>query len=167
LVAKREFRGGEKLGLRWQGPQRIVATRSNYVNEVEYLLTKVVTFIHSTRLRFYQDSSLDVTADILAHLAHQDTGYEVRAFRDLKYDAESKAYYVLVSWLGFEKDDNTWEPLLQIYEDLPAEVTSFLANFHVGFLATMALSVLSESTSPSSKEGSVAAVQHEQISGDI
>jgi hypothetical protein len=49
-----------------------------------------------------------------------------------------------VFWLGFEEDDNAWEPLLQIYEDLPAEVTSFLANFHVGLLATRALSVLSE-----------------------
>jgi hypothetical protein len=122
LVAKREFRGGDKLSLRCQGPHRIVATRSDYVYEVEDLITKVVTSIHSTRLRFYHDSSLDVTADILAHLAHQNTGYEVRAFRDLKYDAESKAYYILVSWLGFEEDDNTWESLLQIYEDLPAEV---------------------------------------------
>jgi hypothetical protein len=86
LIAKREFRGGEKLGLRWQGPHRLAETRSDYVYEVEDLKTKVVTFIHSTRLRFYHDSSLDVTADILAHLAHQNTGYEVRAFRDLKYD---------------------------------------------------------------------------------
>jgi hypothetical protein len=78
LVAKREFRASEKLGLRWQGPHRIVETRSDYVYEVEDLITKLVTIILSTRLRFYHDSSLDFTADILASRASK---HEIRSPR--------------------------------------------------------------------------------------
>jgi hypothetical protein len=88
LVAKRELCGGEKLGLKWNGPQRIVATRSDHVYEVEDITTSAVTHVHSTLLRFYHDSSLEITAEIQAHLAHKKSSYEVRAFRDLRYDAE-------------------------------------------------------------------------------
>jgi hypothetical protein len=126
LVAKRAFRGGEKLSLRWHGPHRIVSTRSEYVYDVEDLMTQLVLPVHATRLRFYHDSSLLVTADIREHLAHQNKGYEVQKFLSLRYDAEAKAHFVLVSWLGFEDLDDTWEPLATLYEDLPTDILSFL-----------------------------------------
>lgn len=111
---------------------------------MEDITTSVVTPVHSTRLRFYHDSSLDITADIQAHLAHQKGSYEVSAFRDLRYDAESKSYYVLVSWVGFEESDDTWEPLQILYEDLPKEVLSFLLSFSDAVLAAAARSSLPE-----------------------
>jgi hypothetical protein len=119
LVAKRELRGGYKLSLRWQGSQLIVSARCNYVFDVEYILTKVITPVHATLLRFYHDSSLDETVDLLPHIAHQNQGYEVRKLLDLRYDAEARAYYLLVSRICFEEADNTWEPLNILYEDLP------------------------------------------------
>jgi hypothetical protein len=142
LVAKREFQGGEKLCLKWQGPFRIVGTRSDFVFDVEDLNKKLITSIHSTRLRFYHDSSLDVTTDILAHVAHQNLGYEVRALRDLSYNSEEKAFYALVSWLGFEEADSTWEPLLVLHEDIPKDVTTFLQDFPDRSLAAQARAVL-------------------------
>ena len=96
LVAKREFRGGEKLSLRWRGPYRIVLARSDHVFDVEDLLTKHVVSVHSSRLRFYHDPSLDVTADIQAHLAHQNLGYEVQDLLALRYDSDSKEFSALV-----------------------------------------------------------------------
>jgi hypothetical protein len=33
----------------------------------------------------------------------------------------------LVSWLGFEDYDNTWEPLSSLKEDVPSLVAHFLA----------------------------------------
>jgi RNase H-like domain found in reverse transcriptase/Reverse transcriptase (RNA-dependent DNA polymerase)/Integrase core domain/Integrase zinc binding domain len=153
LVAKREFRGGEKLSLRWRGPYRVVATLSQFVFEVEDLLTKIVTPVHSTRLRFYHDPSLSVTADILAHLAHQTQGYEVDALLDLRYDPEAKAFLIQVSWLGFEATDNTWEPLLTLYEDIPSAVLQFLASSPDRALASRASNTLPK---PSSlREGGV------------
>jgi hypothetical protein len=91
--------------------------------------------VHSTRLRFYHERSLDITAEIQAHLAHQKRSYEVSAFRDLRYDAESKSYYVLVSWVCFEESEDTWEPLQMLFEDLPNDVLSFLHSFADAVLA--------------------------------
>jgi hypothetical protein len=142
LVAKREFRGGEKLSLRWRGPYRIVAARSDHVFDVEDLLTKAVAPVHSTRLRFYHDPSLEVTADIHAHLAHQNQGYEVNKLLDLRYDPESKEFYAQVSWLGFEEADNTWEPLLSLHEDIPTVVFNLLAHLPDRTLAHRARSSL-------------------------
>jgi hypothetical protein len=142
LVAKREFRGGEKLSLRWRGPYRIVATRSDYVFDVEDLATKVVTSVHSTRLRFFHDASLDITADLHAHLAHQNQCYEVKALRQLRYDSEAKAFSVLVSWSGFEEADDTWEPLLTLHQDIPREILDFLRRLPDRPLAMRALASL-------------------------
>jgi hypothetical protein len=121
-----------------------VGTRSDHVYEVEDINTSVVTHVHSTSLRFYHDSSLEITAEIHAHLAHRRSSYEVNAFRDLRYDAESKSYYVLVSWVGFEESDDTWEPLQILYEDLPKDVLSFLHSFADAVLAADARGSLPE-----------------------
>jgi hypothetical protein len=121
-----------------------LATRSDHVYEVEDITTSVVTPVHPTRLRFYHDSSLEITAEIQAHLAHQKRSYEVSAFRDLRYDAESNSYYVLVSWVGFEESDDTWEPLQILYEDLPKDFLSFLHSFTDAVLAADARGSLPE-----------------------
>jgi hypothetical protein len=78
----------------------------------------------------------------------------VRAFRDLRYDAEQREYFVLVSWLGFDEADNTWEPLLALFEDLPQEVAEFLAVFPSSSLAARARDTLSQE-SPFLLEGGV------------
>jgi hypothetical protein len=126
LVAKREFHAGEKLTLRWRGPFRIVGTLSDHVYEVEDLSSGRVTSIHASRLQFYSDVSLDISTDLLAHIAHNNQGFDVRDLLDVRYDAESKSYCVLVSWLGFENADNTGEPLANLLQDIPHLVSRFL-----------------------------------------
>jgi hypothetical protein len=130
---------------------------------VEDLTTKLTSSIHSTRPKFYHDSSLELTAEILAHVAHQNSAFAVRALRDLKYDPEAKAHYLLVSWLGFEEAESTWEPLLTIFEDLLAAVTSFLAGVPPGPLLDSAR--LELAASPSRRKrggGNVAATQRHE-----
>jgi hypothetical protein len=96
------------------------------VYEVEDLSSGRVTSIHASRLQFYSDASLDVSTDLLAHIAHNNQGFDVRDLLDVRYDAESKSYCVLVSWLGFENADNTGEPLANLLQDIPHLVSRFL-----------------------------------------
>jgi hypothetical protein len=142
LVARREQRMGEKLSLRWRGPKRIVGTLSDHVYEVQDLATNAVAPVHSTRIRFYQDSSLDVTADLLAQIAHKNSGYDVHSLSALRYDADASEYSVLVSWLGFEPADSTWEPLLSLHKDVPDLLAKFLAEPSDLSLAANAASTL-------------------------
>jgi hypothetical protein len=96
------------------------------VYEVEDLSSGRVTSIHASRLQFYSDASLNVSTDLLAHIAHNNQGFDVRDLLDVRYDAESKSYCVLVSWLGFENADNTGEPLANLLQDIPHLVSRFL-----------------------------------------
>jgi hypothetical protein len=97
LVSKRDFRVGEKLTFHWRGPKRIVGVLSDFLFEVEDLRNGKVSNFHAQRLRFYHDSSLDVTAELIEHVAHNEQGYEVLALKDLRFDPESKQFMVLVA----------------------------------------------------------------------
>jgi Chromo (CHRromatin Organisation MOdifier) domain len=128
--------------LRWRGPKRIVGTLSPHVFDVQDLATGQVRPAHASRLHFFRDSSLDITADLLEQIAHNNSGYEVRALRDLRYDAEAKTFSVLVSWLGFDPADDSWEPIDTLNEDVPDLVSSFLAKHANRTLVDQAKAIL-------------------------
>jgi Integrase zinc binding domain/Integrase core domain len=71
-VAKRDFRVGEKLTLRWRGPKRIVGVLSDFLFEVEDLRNGTVSNVHAQRLRFYHYASLNVTAELIEHVSHNE-----------------------------------------------------------------------------------------------
>jgi hypothetical protein len=50
--------------VKWKGPRRIARVESDYMFVVEYLLAKELKAGHATRLRFYQDKELIVTAKL-------------------------------------------------------------------------------------------------------
>ncbi|ETM97713.1 hypothetical protein PPTG_20106 [Phytophthora nicotianae INRA-310] len=66
-----------KLRVKWCGPARVVDTSSNWVFTVENLLTGETNEAHATRLKFYSDSSLGITEDLIAHVAHNREGHVV------------------------------------------------------------------------------------------
>jgi hypothetical protein len=133
---------GEKLSLRWCGPKRIVGLISDHVYEVQDLETSDIAPVHSTQLRVYRDSSPDVIFDLLAQISHNNSGYEVHSLRALNYEADAKQYSILVTWLGFEPEDSTWEPLLSLHEDVPDMLSQFLAKHSDRVLAAGATAAL-------------------------
>jgi hypothetical protein len=48
---------------KWKGPRHVASVESDYVFVVENLLTKEHKAAYATRLRFYKDKDLNVTAD--------------------------------------------------------------------------------------------------------
>eukprot|EP00171_Calliarthron_tuberculosum_P004300 IDg4300t1 len=101
LVARDDFHKDEKLCLRWRGPRRIIRAVSEWVYIVEDLRNGELTEVHSTRLKFYSDSSLDEKA-ILSH--------------------------VLVLWRGLSHREDTEEPLKNVHEDVPVLLSKLLAR---------------------------------------
>jgi hypothetical protein len=158
LVAKRDFHLGDKLTLRWRGPHRVVGALPDHVFEVEDLLSGSTNTVHSSRLRYYQNTPLDVTAELLEQVAHNDQGYAVQSIDDIRYVQAAGHYSVLLRWLGFDAEDSTWEPLKIIHEDVPQKVTAFFNQQVSSPTVTAARHWLAARETPSPGGGSMAAI---------
>jgi hypothetical protein len=72
LVAEHRKSSVSKLQVKWKGPRRVASVESDYVFVVENLLTKELKAEHATRLRFYKDKELRVTAELAQAAEHND-----------------------------------------------------------------------------------------------
>lgn len=70
LFVKRVSKGGSKLEVRWIGPMRITRVCSELTFQVEDLISDKRSVVHANRLRFYSDSSMHVTEELLDSIAH-------------------------------------------------------------------------------------------------
>jgi hypothetical protein len=113
-----------KLQATWFGPLQITAVCTPWIFEVTNLLTHQVSKAHAQRLKFYSDSSLSITEELKHQLRHDGAGYDVESI--INYRKHSGQWELEVKWLGFSGEETTWEPLLQLYEDIPHFVRVFL-----------------------------------------
>lgn len=125
LVAREHFNEGEKLYLRWRGPRRVVSAINDWVYLVEDLRNGELSEVHATRLKFYRDSSLHETA-ILSHVLSSETGMQVQ--RLLRLIETTDGIKVAVRWQGLTRDDDTEEPLHNVYEDVPTLLKKLLTR---------------------------------------
>lgn len=119
LVAGREPR---KLQPFWQGPYRVVDTVNPWVFVVEDLVTEVRREVHVCRIRRYSDSQMNVSAAI--HLA-AEYDQVAHVSEILEHRLQDGHFFVRVRWMGFEAEDDTWEPLTTMLEDVPAIVRAY------------------------------------------
>ncbi|KAE8888738.1 hypothetical protein PF005_g5317 [Phytophthora fragariae] len=66
-----------KLRVKWCGPAQVVDTVSNWIFVIQNLVTGQRREAHASRLKFYADNSLNVTEDLLLHIAHNSEGHVV------------------------------------------------------------------------------------------
>lgn len=130
---------GHKLRVKWRGPQRITRAASDFVFEVEDLITNTHALIHANRLKFYADSQLDLTETLLDTVAHNNPHYNtVQEILDLRFDTTSAQYQVQGQWIGFDYEEPTWEPFENMVEDIPVMLERFLSSFSDQEMATAA-----------------------------
>jgi Chromo (CHRromatin Organisation MOdifier) domain len=111
LVAEHRKCGVSKLQVKWKGPRRVASLESDYVFVVENLLTKQLKAARATRLRFYKDKELNVTAELAQaaeHNVHQL--YVVSKILNARYNEQEMFHKLLVAWRGFPVGEATWEP---------------------------------------------------------
>ena len=83
-----------------------------------------------TRVRglTYIDSSLNITEEVKEQLRHDNGQWEINAFLDRRCVNKRKhKWELLVQWTGYEGGgEDTWEPVLQLYQDVPTLVKRYL-----------------------------------------
>jgi hypothetical protein len=84
---------------------------SDYVFVVEHLLTKYLKAAHETRLRFYKDKELNVTAELTQAAEHNDHQLNVVSkILDVRCNEQEMSHELMVAWRGFHVGEATLEP---------------------------------------------------------
>jgi hypothetical protein len=129
LVAEHRKSGVSKLQVKWKGPRRVASVESDYVLVVENLLTKELKAAHATRLRFYKDKELNVTAELAQAAVHKDHQlYVVSKILNARYNEQKMFNELFVAWRGFPVGKATWEPYSVMAVDVPDKVAKFMES---------------------------------------
>jgi Chromo (CHRromatin Organisation MOdifier) domain len=129
LVAEHSKSGVSMLQVKWKGPRRVASVESDYVFVVENILTKELKTAHATRLRFYKDKDLNVTADLAQAAEHNDHQlYVVSKILDARYNEQEMIHELLVAWRSFPVEEATWEPYSVMAVDVPEMVARFMES---------------------------------------
>ena len=130
LVAKEKARSGPKLHVQWIGPRRVTRVHSPTVFEVQDLINESLALVHANRLKFYADSQLEVTEELLRSIDHNDTHYNtVVKLLDLRKNDVTTVFEVRCKWRGFSHEEPTWEPIVNLQQDIPEMLDKFLSSY--------------------------------------
>ncbi|GMF33969.1 unnamed protein product [Phytophthora fragariaefolia] len=83
-----------KLLVQWVGPFAVTEARPHSFM-IRHLLTGSTSALHRLRLRFYADSSLDETEEILEFVSNQGMLLGVDGFSDHRYYANASRWELL------------------------------------------------------------------------
>jgi hypothetical protein len=115
-----------KLRTKWMGPFQITNTLNDHVYICKDLIRGQQTAVHAQRMKIYSDKSLDVTEDIKNSAAYDALSY-VDQLVDWRENDQGKLE-VRVRWLGFQSDQDTWEPAATLIEDIPLILLRYLKS---------------------------------------
>lgn len=77
LLGLLQSKTGLKPDLRWKGPYRVAGCRSNYIFEIEDLLSGKTYLAPVHRLKFFRNKDFEVTEEVTNHIAHQEDEFGV------------------------------------------------------------------------------------------
>ena len=116
----------DKTAPKWAGPAQVVAKLADLVYVVKDVCTGVEREVHARHLKSYHDSSLVVTADIVAAAAH---GARYTVDRVLGHKRLGRAWFLTVLW---QLGDQTDEPFARVLEDVPMVVRAYVHGLPEG-----------------------------------
>eukprot|EP00644_Phytophthora_capsici_P012503 jgi/Phyca11/121794/e_gw1.46.265.1 len=124
---------GGKLLVRWVGPFQVTkALPHSFL--IRHLLTGVEYDVHGSRLKFYHDKDLEVTAEIREHVSLQGMVLEVRAIVVHRVNTASGELELQVAWRWLQDIENSWEPAHSIQHDVPALAAQYAMENNVAEL---------------------------------
>ncbi|OWZ15878.1 hypothetical protein PHMEG_00010406 [Phytophthora megakarya] len=116
-----------KLQVTWTGPHIVVRADTNSFR-VRHLVTGDESDVHPSRLKFYSDNSLDVSEELLEHIAAQGIVLAVNELVDHRWNTSIKDYEIRVNWRGLEPIEDSWEPLASLGNEIPILVDTYVTN---------------------------------------
>lgn len=117
LRSRTDEKRGNKLQVNWVGPYRVTRADSHSFR-VEHLITGEEHDVHPSRLKMYADDSLNVTDELLEHVAAQGIILAVKELKGHKWNNATKDFDILVSWKGLQSIEDSYEPMQVLNKDI-------------------------------------------------
>ena len=113
-----------KVKVFWQGPYEVVGGSGPTAYRVRLLGDTDESEVHWRKLRRLAGPELTPDEEVVASALHDRQRFKVQSFDDWIVD-EGEAE-LLVRWQHHGEDERTWEPLLQLLEDVPKMVQKYV-----------------------------------------
>ena len=118
-----------KLTPVWQGPYEVVDAPSTTAYAVRLVgrPNKQAKTVHWTRIKRFGDASLNLTDRLTRTAVNDCQKFDVHEFVDWREEDDGNIM-LKVRWEGFQPEDDTWQSLAGLFEDVPVLVRKFLAS---------------------------------------
>ncbi|ETV64051.1 hypothetical protein H257_19007 [Aphanomyces astaci] len=80
------------------------------------------------RGRFCADDALEVTDELLRHIAHNADSQVIDQFLDCRYNNRMASFEMCVHWCGLQAIEDSWEPAANLLEDIPTEFKRYVRS---------------------------------------
>ena len=128
MVAVPKQKRKSKIHFRWQGPAVIVKMEGSHLAHVKYRTENKVQQVHSCYLAFYSHSLEGVEAEVDEQYMYDADKWEIDHFEGLHLNPTTNEYELWTCWRGISSDEDTMEPLIDLYKQVPEMVVNFLTK---------------------------------------
>ncbi|KAE9062778.1 hypothetical protein PF010_g29265 [Phytophthora fragariae] len=113
-----------KLLGQWVGPFKVIEAKPHSF-VIQHLISGREYDVHVSRLKFYADAELNQTEELLELVSSQGMMLGVEAICDHLFNHTLERWELLVSWMGLQAIENSWEPLTTLLQDVPSKVREY------------------------------------------
>ena len=123
---------GSKLCPGWQGPYQVSGTVSPTTYEVQLLgrEDKPAKRVHWSRMKRFAGPDFNISERLVRTAVNDCQKFDVQEFIGWRASDDGDIE-LRVRWEGFEEQDDTWQGLEGLFEDVPALVRQYLRS-HAG-----------------------------------
>ena len=88
--------------------------------------TEAEKLVHWQKMRRIAGPGLFISQAVQNSALHDLQRFMVETIDDWRYDQDGSGVRLLINWQGYDESERTWEPLLQVYEDVAVIVQNYV-----------------------------------------
>ena len=116
-----------KVMCKWQVPYEVVSSNSEVEHVVRLLGDDRESNVHWRRMRRLAGPGVHITKELVEGAQHDKQKFLVENFEDWTVNTDGEVD-MLVKWRGHDDDNNTWEPMEQLVQDVPVLVAKYVKD---------------------------------------
>ncbi|GMF34090.1 unnamed protein product [Phytophthora fragariaefolia] len=108
----------------WVGPFKEIEAKPHSFG-IQHLISGREYDVHASRLKLYVDAELNKTEEMLELVSSQGMMLGEKTICDHRFNHTLERWVLLVSWMGLQPIENSWEPLTTLLQDGPSKVREY------------------------------------------